>query len=166
MTQTAAAEVRGAPVPGETAPRPRQLGRIGDFLLRSVLPLVLALATGAIILVAIGVDPIRYYKDVYSGGIELTAWQDSVMRMAPLLLIAVGLIVVFRAGIWNLGMDGQFLLAAVITAALAPALVGVVPKLNIVSRAASIASGSFLALSILTAQVSASSSICFSAGRM
>ena len=25
------------------------------------------------------------------------------MRMAPLLLIAVGLIVVFKAGIWNLG---------------------------------------------------------------
>ena len=38
------------------------------------------------------------------------------MRMAPLLLIAVGLIVVFRAGIWNLGIDGQFLLAAAIVA--------------------------------------------------
>ena len=43
--------------------------------------------------------------------------------MAPLLLIAAGLIVAFRAGIWNLGGDGQFLLAAVITAALAPALI-------------------------------------------
>ena len=51
--------------------------------------------------------------------------------MSPLLLIAAGLIVAFRAGIWNLGGDGQFLLAAVITAALAPALVGVVPKLII-----------------------------------
>ncbi len=36
------------------------------------------------------------------------------MRVAPLLLIAVGLIVVFQAGIWNLGMDGQFLLAAAV----------------------------------------------------
>ena len=33
------------------------------------------------------------------------------MRVS-LLLIAVGLIVVFKAGIWNLGMDEQFLLAA------------------------------------------------------
>jgi simple sugar transport system permease protein len=42
------------------------------------------------------------------------------MRMAPLLLMAVGLIVVFRAGIWNLGMDGQFLLAGAIVSGLAP----------------------------------------------
>jgi simple sugar transport system permease protein len=48
--------------------------------------------------------------------------------MAPLLLIAAGLIVAFRAGIWNLGGDGQFLLAAVFTAALAPVLIGVLPK--------------------------------------
>ena len=30
--------------------------------------------------------------------------------MAPLLLIAAGLTVVFRANIWNLGYNGQFLL--------------------------------------------------------
>ena len=32
------------------------------------------------------------------------------MLAAPLLLIAVGLIIVFRANIWNLGYDGQYLL--------------------------------------------------------
>ena len=42
--------------------------------------------------------------------------------MAPLLLLAASLIVAFRAGIWNLGGDGQFLLGAVIVAAAAPAL--------------------------------------------
>src|SRR5262249_61054659 len=102
--------------------RPGPLGRVGDFLLRSILPLLLALGTGAIVLAAIGVDPAKYYRDIYVGGIELTAWQDSVMRMAPLLLIAVGLIIVFRAGIWNLGMDGQFLLAGAIVAGIAPLL--------------------------------------------
>ncbi len=44
------------------------------------------------------------------------------MRVAPLLLIAVGLIVVFKAGIWNLGMDGQFLLAAAVIAGIGPRL--------------------------------------------
>src|SRR5262249_29024712 len=48
--------------------------------------------------------------------------------MAPLLLIAAGLIVAFQAGIWNLGGDGQFLLSAVVTAALAPALIGLMPR--------------------------------------
>ena len=44
------------------------------------------------------------------------------MRVAPLLLIAVGLIVAFKAGIWNLGMDGQFLLAAAVIAGIGPRL--------------------------------------------
>ena len=115
MTETtAAAELREPPRPGEVARGQAQLGRVGDFFLRSILPLVLALGTGAIILAAIGVDPFQYYKDVYSGGVQFAAWQDSLMRVAPLLLIAVGLIVVFRAGIWNLGIDGQFLLAAAV----------------------------------------------------
>src|SRR5581483_11031111 len=103
------------------------------FVLRSVLPLLLAVGAGAIVLAAIGVDPFRYYADIYSGGIELSAWQDSVMRMAPLLLMAVGLIVVFRAGIWNLGMDGQFLFAGALVSGLAPQLEHHVPNaLNLI----------------------------------
>lgn len=121
MTETtAAAELREPPRPGEATSGQAQLGRASDFFLRSILPLVLALGTGAVILAAIGINPIQYYKDVYSGGVQFAAWQDSLMRVAPLLLIAVGLIVVFRAGIWNLGMDGQFLLAAAVIAGLGP----------------------------------------------
>ena len=123
MTETtAAAEVGELQRPGQAAGGQAGLGRTGDFLLRSILPLVLALGTGAIILAAIGVDPIQYYRDVYSGGVEFAAWQDTAMRVAPLLLIAVGLIVVFKAGIWNLGMDGQFLLAAAVIAGIGPRL--------------------------------------------
>jgi ABC-type uncharacterized transport system permease subunit len=134
MTETtAAAEVRTGPAHAVGETRPRQLGVGIDFLLRSVLPLVLALGTGAIVLAAIGADPIKYYADIYSGGIQFGAWQDSVMRMAPLLLMAVGLIVVFRAGIWNLGMDGQFLLAGALVSGLAPQLEHHVPNtLNLV----------------------------------
>jgi general nucleoside transport system permease protein len=128
MTETTtAAELREPPRPGEVTGGPAQLGRVGDFFLRSILPLVLALGTGAIILAAIGVDPIQYYKDVYSGGVQFAAWQDSLMRVAPLLLIAVGLIVVFRAGIWNLGIDGQFLLASAVIAGIGPELFGTIP---------------------------------------
>ena len=121
MTDTAipSTELREPP-PTETS-RPA-LGPVTDFLLRSILPLLLALATGAIILWAIGVDPIQYYEDIWSGGVEFAAWQDSAMRVAPLLLIAVGLIIVFKAGIWNLGMDGQFLLAAAVIAGIGPRL--------------------------------------------
>ena len=81
------------------------------------------------ILLILGKDPLAYYGYVLKRG--LLTWgglQETFTRMAPLLLIAAGLIVAFRAGIWNLGGDGQFLLAAVVTAALAPALIAVLPR--------------------------------------
>jgi simple sugar transport system permease protein len=93
--------------------------------LRTLLPVLLALLVGAVVLLLLGADPLAYYGYVLKRG--LLTWsglQETIIRMAPLLLIAAGLIIAFRAGIWNLGVDGQFLLAAVICAALAPALVG------------------------------------------
>jgi simple sugar transport system permease protein len=99
-----------------------RLGSVADASLRSLGPLALSLLVGGALVAALGRSPFTFYANVYRGGIELTAWQDSIMRMAPLLLIAAGLIVVFRANIWNIGVDGQFLLAAVIVAGVGPAL--------------------------------------------
>lgn len=97
-------------------------------------PLVAALAVGGVLLLALGVNPFTYYgyvvqRAVFSpSGIEAT-----LTRMGPLLLIAASLIVAFRAGIWNLGGDGQFLLAAVLVAATVPLTLGVLPVwLNLV----------------------------------
>jgi simple sugar transport system permease protein len=90
---------------------------------RVLVPVVLALIVGGLILLALGKDPLGYYGFVLQR--SLLRWggvQETLTRMAPLLLIAAGLMVAFRAGIWNLGGDGQFLLAAVASAALAPAV--------------------------------------------
>jgi general nucleoside transport system permease protein len=112
-------------VPSERgAPPRRALTDLLDVAVRSIGPVVLALAAGAILLLALGRDPITFYSNVWKGGIQLTAWQDSAMRAAPLLLIAAGLTVVFRANIWNLGYNGQFLLGAALVSGLGPSLVG------------------------------------------
>jgi simple sugar transport system permease protein len=113
----------GTPRAGDTAREVR------DAILRVLIPVLLALAIGGVILLILGKDPLAYYGYVARRG--LLTWgglQETFTRMAPLLLIAAGLIVAFRAGIWNLGGDGQFLLAAVITAALGPALLGIMPR--------------------------------------
>lgn len=91
--------------------------------LRAALPILAALLLCGAVLVALGVDPAGYYGLVLRRGL-LTARgvQESLTRAAPLLLIAASLIVSFRAGLWNLGVDGQFLLAAVLVAAAAPAI--------------------------------------------
>lgn len=93
-----------------------------DVLVRSIGPVILALACGALLLVALGRDPGSFYGSVLEGGLSRGNWQDTVIRMAPLLLIAVGFIVVFRAGVWNMGFDGQFLLAAAVIAGYGPQL--------------------------------------------
>lgn len=98
-------------------------------VLRILVPVVLALGVSAVILVALGKNPLDYYSYVIERGLlRRGGLQETLTRMAPLLLIAAGLIVAFRAGIWNLGGDGQFLLAAVTAAALAPVLQGVLPR--------------------------------------
>jgi general nucleoside transport system permease protein len=120
---SAGANTGALPMPG-----PSRMRDIRDATLRIAVPVLLALVMGGIILLILGKDPLAYYGYVLRRG--LLTWsglQETLTRMAPLLLIASGLIVAFRAGIWNLGGDGQFLLAAVITAALGPVLVGVVP---------------------------------------
>lgn len=114
---------RGAP------PAAGRLAVLADTLVRSVGPIVLALAAGAIILLALGRNPGAFYGDIVEGGLtRTTGLQDSVTRMAPLLLIAVGLVVVFRANIWNLGIDGQLLLAAVMVAGVGPPLDRAIPN--------------------------------------
>jgi ABC-type uncharacterized transport system permease subunit len=102
--------------------------RFRDVTIRSFLPVVLALVAGGLLLLCLGHNPFTFYLNVWRGGIENGAWQDSAIRMAPLLLIAAGLTVIFRATIWNLGYDGQFLLGAALVSGYGPPLMNHLPK--------------------------------------
>jgi simple sugar transport system permease protein len=99
----------------------------------SVVPVVLALFVGGLIIAILGRNPFTFYADMIDRGLlDPNGLQESIIRMAPLLLIAAGLIVAFKASLWNLGVDGQFLLAAAFAVGLAPSLatsIGVGPAL-------------------------------------
>ena len=119
----------GRPLADDYVERPGHTAAVVDALVRSVGPIVLALATGAAILAALGRNPGAFYADILEGGLlTRTGLEASLTRTSTLLLIAVGLVVVFRANIWNLGIDGQFLLAGVLVAGLSPDLRGVLPN--------------------------------------
>lgn len=97
-------------------------------LLLSVGPLIAALLIASLILLLMGVDPLAYYGYIVKRGLlSPTGLQATLTGMGPMLLIAASLIVAFRAGIWNLGGDAQFLLGAVFVAASAPLLVQIMP---------------------------------------
>ena len=69
------------------------------------------------------------------GVLRASGLQDSITRMAPILLIAAGLIVAFRASLWNLGSDGQYLLAVAVVAGIGARLAGRHPAAARLARA-------------------------------
>ena len=101
---------------------------IAERLLLTAGPILAALVIAGALLIAAGVDPLAYYGYVLQRGLfSSVGVQQTLTRMAPLLLIAAGLIIAFRSGIWNLGTDGQFLLGAVTAAASGPTLADLMP---------------------------------------
>jgi len=93
-----------------------------------VTPVILALIVGGLVLLALGRNPITFYGDIVRVGlINKSGLQDTIIRMAPLLLMAAGLIVAFQAGIWNIGGDGQFLLGAALAAGFGPGFMTAMP---------------------------------------
>jgi len=116
---------------GELIPSASAGGRVrrGTGLLTiGVLPILLGLTAGGILLLFTERNPFTFYGDLLSRGLFSTnGVQDSLTRMAPLLLMAAGLIVAFRANIWNIGGDGQFLMAAALVAGFGPAVTAALP---------------------------------------
>jgi general nucleoside transport system permease protein len=118
-TEAAVDASRAAGLPAVELTR---LARWWRVVVRSLAPVILALIAGGLLLLALGRNPVKFYVAIWQFGVELGGWQNSAVLMAPLLLIALGLIVVFRAGIWNLGYDAQYLLGAALVAGFGPGI--------------------------------------------
>ncbi len=79
-----------------------------------VLYLVAALLVSAVVVAAAGRDPFAALGALFSGAFGsgygfLNAWAKTV----PLLFTGLAVLVAFRAGFWNIGAEGQFVLGAV-----------------------------------------------------
>lgn len=106
---------------------PVVLGKLHDVLLRTITPLLLALLAGGLIMLMLGADPLAFYAEVLRLGTQGDGLQQTLTTMAPLLLVALGLIIAFRAQLWNLGYGGSYLLAAAVVAGVAPDVFAVLP---------------------------------------
>ena len=121
--------------------------RLGEATLTAAVPILLALVAIGHPDRRAGARPVQLLRDMFDRGlIQWEGFQESIIRSAPLLLIAAGLIVAFRANLWNLGGDGQFLLGAAFTAGLGPPLLeslGVWPMLLITMAVAALVGGAW-----------------------
>ncbi len=108
-------------------PERSKLTKGAEILIRTLIPVLLALITGGLIIWTMGVDPFEFYGDIFYLGVAGTGWQKTLTAMAPLLLIGLGLIIAFRAQLWNLGYTGGYLLAAAVVAGIAPDVMNILP---------------------------------------
>ena len=114
-------------VADSTTPRGRW-ARPVDSVALSVGPILLAMLTCGILLLAIGRDPVAFLRDTLDAGVfSKSGLPDAITRMAPILLIGAGLIVAFRGSLWNLGGNGQYLLAFAVVAGTAPSIMAAMP---------------------------------------
>lgn len=89
----------------------------GYYLYRLIpLIIVFALAFGvtSILIYISGYSPPEVFWGLFTGGFgSLRRIGQSLNQTAPLLLCALGLILVFRCGVWNIGAEGQLYMGAV-----------------------------------------------------
>lgn len=119
----AATEVPAQGEPLKTILR-RGTDKIGSLLLPLV-PFLVALVIGGIVLLATGHDPLDFYqllvREAFGGTDRIAATLSSA---TPLLFTGLATAVAFRAGVFNVGVEGAFILGGLVTATVAAHMSG------------------------------------------
>jgi len=77
------------------------------------LAVLLTMATGLVVFSAMGFDGAgAVYQIFIVPLVETRHWPDLGIKAAPLIIIAVGLAAGFRANVWNIGAEGQYVFGA------------------------------------------------------
>ncbi|WP_326539875.1 ABC transporter permease [Pseudorhodoferax sp.] len=92
-------------------PRPQPSRALS--LLSPLLALGLTVLIGVALFVLLGKDPLRGLQMFFVEPVKsLYALSELSIKATPLVLIALGLAVCFRANVWNIGAEGQFVVGA------------------------------------------------------
>ena len=92
-----------------------------------VLAVVLTMIAGGIMFAALGKDPVEairtiFWDPLFNPQFASYSRPQLLVKAGPLILIAVGLSLGFRAGIWNIGAEGQYIIGAIFGAGVGLAL--------------------------------------------
>src|SRR5690606_15594069 len=87
--------------------------------LSPVFAVLLTLVCGFVLFLAVGKDPLASLAVFFLQPLSsLHGWSEVGVKMAPLLMISVGLALCFRANVFNIGAEGQFVVGAIVAGAL------------------------------------------------
>jgi simple sugar transport system permease protein len=93
----------------EVRPQPSQAMSIASPLIA----LAVTVLVGIGLFVLLGKDPVAGLRMFFvEPAKDARAWSELSVKAVPLVLIALGLAICFRANVWNIGAEGQFVLGA------------------------------------------------------
>ncbi len=92
-----------------------------------VLAVVLTMIAGGIMFALLGKNPVEairtiFWDPLFNEQFASYSRPQLLVKAGPLILIAVGLSLGFRAGIWNIGAEGQYIMGAIFGAGVGLAL--------------------------------------------
>jgi simple sugar transport system permease protein len=91
-----------------------------------------ALVVGALMLLALGANPLTAYRALLEGAFgSVEALTNTAVKSVPLLLVGVGICVAFRANVINIGGEGQIVMGGLASTATALALPDLPPAVLI-----------------------------------
>ncbi len=92
--------------------------RILDVLLIPALAVFTALVIGGIIMLIFGDEPLSAYRGLFSGALgDARGWSATARKMTPLILTGLSVAIAFKAGLFNIGASGQFIMGSVASVA-------------------------------------------------
>ena len=83
-----------------------------------LIALILAVSLTSLILLSIGKDPIETFRMMFEYGTTGKSLVSVLNRSTPLYISAVAVAVGFKMGLFNIGVEGQYLLGALLAAAI------------------------------------------------
>ena len=83
-----------------------------------ILAVLLTMVVGGIMFAALGKPPLEAIRTIFWDPLfheQFAAYSrpQLLVKAGPLILIAIGLSIGFRAGIWNIGAEGQYIMGAI-----------------------------------------------------
>lgn len=119
----------------ETAPQKMVLDWLRTVWRAINVPLVavlLALLLGALLLLLSGYSPWQAYKELYLGAFgNATAWQRTLEKATPLIFSGLAVAFAFKAGLFNIGAQGQLVFGALVSAIVGFSVTGLPALLHI-----------------------------------
>ena len=92
----------------------RETGSLAVEAASILVSVFLALTMGAVLLALMGKDPIATLAGMASGAVgSKLALTETLLKATPLLFTGIAVLVALRAGVWNIGAEGQLVMGGI-----------------------------------------------------